>query len=120
MRRVSRELGFEARNAAQRRFRPKGAVMEDNDSQMNFLGRKFLRGEEFGESSSPNRRDMEDNLKWIRDARPWRTGFSWRFTAMRTGRAWTIRRSSCKLSRARASRRGRTDSWGMGLMSPGA
>ena len=69
MRRVSRELGFEARNAAQRRFRPKGAVMEDNDTQINFLGRKFLRGEEFSTSTTPNRRDMEENLKWIEDAR---------------------------------------------------
>ena len=69
MRRVSRELGFEARNAAQRRFRPRGAVMEDNDTQINFLGRKFLRGEEFSTSTNPNRRDMEENLKWIEDAR---------------------------------------------------
>lgn len=69
MRRVSRELGFEARNAAQRRFRPKGAIMEDNDTQINFLGRKFLRGEEFSTSTTPNRRDMEENLKWIEDAR---------------------------------------------------
>ena len=68
MRRVSRELGFEARNAAQRRFRPKGAIMEDNDTQINFLGRKFLRGEEFSTSTTPNRRDMEENLKWIEDA----------------------------------------------------
>ena len=69
MRRVSRELGFESRNAAQRRFRPKGAVMEDNDTQISFLGRKFLRGEEFSTSTTPNRRDMEENLKWIRDAK---------------------------------------------------
>ena len=69
MRRASRELGFEARNAAQRRFRPKGAVMEDNDTQINFLGRKFLRGEEFSTSTAPNRRDMEANLKWIEDAK---------------------------------------------------
>ena len=69
MRRVSRELGFESRNAAQRRFRPKGTVMEENDTQISFLGRKFLRGEEFGTSTAPNRRDMEENLKWIQDAR---------------------------------------------------
>lgn len=68
MRRVSRELGLEARNTAQRRFRPKGAIMEDNDTQINFLGRKFLRGEEFSTSTIPNRRDMEENLKWIEDA----------------------------------------------------
>lgn len=69
MRRVSRELGFEAANAAQRRFRPKGTVMEDDDAQFAFLGRRFALGEEFGVSTKPNRRDMEGNLKWIRDAR---------------------------------------------------
>ena len=69
MRRVSRELGFESRNAAQRRFRPKGTVAEDNDTQISFLGGKFLRGEDFRISTTPNRRDMEENLKWIRDAK---------------------------------------------------
>lgn len=69
MRRVSRELGFESANAAQRRFRPKGTVMEDTETQLAFLGRRFELGEEFGVSTKPNRRDMEDNLKWIRDAR---------------------------------------------------
>ena len=69
MRRVSRELGFEAYNASQRAFRPRGTIMEDNDSQMAFLGRKFTLGEEFGVSTRPNRRDMDENLKWVRDAR---------------------------------------------------
>ena len=69
MRRVSRELGFEAANDAQRRFRPKGTVMADDDSQLAFLGRRFVLGETFGVSTKPNRRDMDDNLKWIRDAR---------------------------------------------------
>ena len=69
MRRVSRELGFEARNAAQRRFKPRGAVMKDTDTRIGFLGRKFELGESFGTSTAPNRRDMEDILKWVGDAR---------------------------------------------------
>ena len=69
MRRVSRNLGFDTSNAAQRRFRPKGTVMEDTDSQIGFLGRKFVLGEEFSTSTAPNSRDMEDNLRWVRDAR---------------------------------------------------
>ena len=69
MRRVNRNLGFEAANAVQRRFRPAGAVMEDTDTQMGFLGRKFVLGEEFRVSTEPNRRDLKDNLKWVRDAR---------------------------------------------------
>ncbi len=69
LRRINRELGLEASNAALRRFRPKGTVMEDNDAQVGFLGRRFLLGEEFNTSTRPNRRDMEGNLKWIEDAR---------------------------------------------------
>ena len=69
MKRVSRELGFESQNAAQRRFRPKGAIAEDNDTRIGFLGRKFFLGEEFNTATSPNRRDMDENLKWIRDAK---------------------------------------------------
>lgn len=69
MRRVSRELGFEAHNAAQLRFRPKGTVAADDETRISFLGRRFVLGEEFGVSTKPNRRDMDDNLKWVRDAR---------------------------------------------------
>ena len=69
LKRVSRGLGFEANNAALRRFRPPGAVIEDTDTQLGFLGKKFVLGEDFGISSKPNTQDMEENLKWIRDAR---------------------------------------------------
>ena len=69
LRRVSRRLGFEAANAAQVRFRPKGTVMADSDTRLGFLGRKFELGEDFAAATAPNRRDMEENLKWIRDAR---------------------------------------------------
>ena len=69
LRRISRALGFETSNAAQRRFRPNGAVMEDNDTQLGFLGRKSVLGEELSASTKPHRRDKEGNLKWVRDAR---------------------------------------------------
>ena len=69
MKRANRELGFEAANSALRRFRPAGAVIEDTDTRMGFLGAKFVLGEEFKTSTEPNARDMEGNLKWIRDAR---------------------------------------------------
>ena len=69
MRHVSRRLGFEAHNAAQRRFRPPGTVTADSDSEIRFLGRRFVPGEGFGVSTKPYARDMEGNLKWIEDAR---------------------------------------------------
>ena len=69
IKRANRELGFEAVNSALRRFRPAGAIIDDTDAQMGFLGAKFVLGEEFKTSTEPNPRDMEENLKWIREAR---------------------------------------------------
>ena len=69
MKRANTKLGFEAMNAALRRFRHTGAVIEDTDTQMGFLGAKFVLGEEFNTFTEPNARDMAENLKWIRDAR---------------------------------------------------
>ena len=69
MKRANKKLGFEAVNAALRRFRPPGLVIEDTDTQMGFLGTRFVLGEEFKTSTEPNAQDMKQNLKWIRDAR---------------------------------------------------
>ncbi len=69
IRRANKKLGFEAVNAALRKFRPAGAMIEDTDTQLGFLGEKFVLGERFATSTKPNARDMEENLKWVRDAR---------------------------------------------------
>lgn len=69
LKRTSTKLGLEAQKDALRRFRPRGSVSEDSDTTLSFLGNRFALGDEFKTSTSPNTRDMEDNLKWIRDAR---------------------------------------------------
>ena len=69
VRRVSAELGLEAKKAAERRFRHQGAVPEDTDTEFHFMGNKFVLGEEFKVNTSPNPQDMEGNLRWIREAR---------------------------------------------------
>lgn len=69
MRRTSTELGLESQKAALRRFRPKGAVPEDTDTEFRFMGNRFVLGEEFKITTSLNERDKDGNLKWIREAR---------------------------------------------------
>ena len=69
LRRISSGLGLEALKDAQRRFKPKGMVPEDTDTEFRFMGKKFLLGEEFGVTTRLNARDLEGNLRWVKDAR---------------------------------------------------
>lgn len=67
--RISSGLGLEAQKDAQRRFRPQGSIPEDTDTEFRFMGKKFQLGEEFGITTGLNARDLEGNLKWVKDAR---------------------------------------------------
>ncbi len=69
LRRISTELGLEAQKAAMRRFRPKGRVPDDTDTEFRFMGDRFALGEEFKISTALNKHDLDDNLRWVRDAR---------------------------------------------------
>jgi poly-gamma-glutamate synthesis protein (capsule biosynthesis protein) len=69
LRRVNSELGLEAQRSAMRRFRPPGAIPEDSDSELHFMGGRFVPGEEFKITTRPHSGDFEGNLKWVRDAR---------------------------------------------------
>jgi len=69
LRRISSGLGLEAQKDAQRRFRPQGTIPEDTDIEFRFMGKTFALGEEFGISTKLNARDLEGNLKWVKDAR---------------------------------------------------
>lgn len=69
LRRVNSKLGLEAQRNALRNFRHPGAIPEDSDSRFAFLGEVFALGEEFKVSTELNRRDLADNIKWVRDAR---------------------------------------------------
>ena len=69
LRRVNRELGLEAQRNALRNFKHPGAIAEDSDSRFVFLDKVFALGEEFSVSTQLDRRDLNDNLKWVRDAR---------------------------------------------------
>ena len=69
LRRVNKELGLEAQRNALRNFKHPGAIAEDSDSRFVFLDKVFALGEEFNVSTQIDRRDLNDNLKWVRDAR---------------------------------------------------
>ena len=69
MRRVNTKLGLEAQRNALRNFRHPGAIPEDTDSRFVFMDKVFALGEEFKVSTELNRRDLNDNLKWVQDAR---------------------------------------------------
>ena len=69
LRRVNKELGLEAQRNALRNFKHPGAIAEDSDTRFVFLDKVFALGEEFSVNTQLDRRDLNDNLKWVRDAR---------------------------------------------------
>ena len=69
LRRVNTKLGLEAQRNALRNFRHPGAVSDDSDTRFVFLDKAFALGEEFSVSTQLDRRDLTDNIKWVRDAR---------------------------------------------------
>ncbi|MBI4529269.1 MAG: CapA family protein [Deltaproteobacteria bacterium] len=70
LRRMSRELGFDLGKERNRRhFYSASEVPDDNESELEFLGSKFVLDRSFSTSTKANRRDVEDNLRWIREAR---------------------------------------------------
>ncbi len=69
LRRVNTKLGLEAQRNALRNFRHPGAVSDDSDTRFVFLDEVFALGEEFSVSTQLDRRDLTDNIKWVRDAR---------------------------------------------------
>jgi poly-gamma-glutamate synthesis protein (capsule biosynthesis protein) len=70
LRRMSRELGQEAaRERRRRHFYSAKEVPDETGTELHFLGNRFVRGEGFAISTTANTRDVEENLKWIREAR---------------------------------------------------
>ncbi|MBI4233612.1 MAG: CapA family protein [Chloroflexi bacterium] len=69
LRRVSTALGFEEEKEYRRRFGFAGPQPQEGDTELYFLDRKFALGEEFGVRTGPNQRDMQDILRWVREAR---------------------------------------------------
>ncbi len=69
LRRINTKLGLEAQRNALRNFRHKGAIPEDTDTRFVFLDKQFALGEDFGISTKLVTKDLQDNIRWVRDAR---------------------------------------------------
>ena len=63
------QLGLEEKRTALRNFRPQGFISEDNENEFTFLGKKFVSGKTFAEHTNLNERDMNEHIKWIKDAK---------------------------------------------------
>jgi len=70
LRRMSRELGFESGKERNRRhFFSPTEVPQEKQSEIDFLGQRFVRGTSFSISTKPNALDLEENLRWVGEAR---------------------------------------------------
>ncbi|MBI2986031.1 MAG: CapA family protein [Deltaproteobacteria bacterium] len=70
LRRASSELGFNLSKERNRRhFYSAKEVPDEKEAELDFLGNRFVPGETFAISTKSNRRDVEENLRWIREAR---------------------------------------------------
>jgi poly-gamma-glutamate capsule biosynthesis protein CapA/YwtB (metallophosphatase superfamily) len=69
LRRTGRELGLDAERAWQATFGMRGTLPPDTESRYHFLDKTFVSGEGFQVATAPNKRDLDGNLKWVREAR---------------------------------------------------
>ena len=68
LRRLDESLGFAERRARQAEMGFGGGGSDDPD-RLRTLGHSFRRGDAFAVRTSPNERDMEGILRWVREAR---------------------------------------------------
>jgi poly-gamma-glutamate synthesis protein (capsule biosynthesis protein) len=70
LQRISRELGFDMGKERNRKhFYSDREIPPENESELVLLGNRYVRDQSFSISTQANRRDLEDNLTWTREAR---------------------------------------------------
>ncbi len=70
LQRISRELGFDKNTErARKHFYSDKEIPDAKSAELSFLGNRYVLGEGFSISTQPNQRDLQDNLRWIREAR---------------------------------------------------
>jgi len=70
LRRVSRDLGFEKSNErARKHFYSDKEIPDAKSAELSLLGNRYLLGESFSIETQVSERDLQDNLRWIREAR---------------------------------------------------
>ncbi len=69
LRRISNELRFEKAKSSRRASEATVIQDTDTDTVFHFMDTRFVLGDEFSLATLANQEDVDDNLKWIRDAR---------------------------------------------------
>lgn len=70
LQRISRELGFEkSTERARKHFYSDKELASADQNEITLLGHRYVRGEGFGIATQANQRDLQDNLRWIGEAR---------------------------------------------------
>jgi poly-gamma-glutamate synthesis protein (capsule biosynthesis protein) len=70
LKRISRELGFEkSTERARKHFYSDKEIPNAQAAELNLLGNRYVAGEGFSIATEANERDLQDNLRWIREAR---------------------------------------------------
>jgi poly-gamma-glutamate synthesis protein (capsule biosynthesis protein) len=70
LRRMSRELGFEkAKERNRKHFYSDKEIPDEKAAEIMFLGNRYVQDGNFSISTAANPRDLEDNLRWVREAR---------------------------------------------------
>src|SRR3990172_2258578 len=70
VKRISRELGFaKSDERARKHFYSDKEIPDAKSAELSLLGNRYLLGEGFSIETQANERDLQDNLRWIREAR---------------------------------------------------
>jgi poly-gamma-glutamate capsule biosynthesis protein CapA/YwtB (metallophosphatase superfamily) len=70
LQRISRELGFEkSTERARKHFYSDKELANANSTELSLLGNRYVMGEGFSIATEVNQRDLQDNLRWIGEAR---------------------------------------------------
>jgi len=70
LKRISRELGFEkGHERARKHFYSDKEIPDARSAELSLLGNRYLLGEGFSIETNASERDLQDNLRWIREAR---------------------------------------------------
>ena len=70
LQRMSRELGFEkSTERARKHFYSDKEIPDAKSLELSLLGNRYIAGEGFSITTQATARDLQDNLRWIREAR---------------------------------------------------
>jgi poly-gamma-glutamate synthesis protein (capsule biosynthesis protein) len=70
LKRISQELGFaKSHERARKHFYSDKEIPDAKSAELSLLGNRYVLGENFSIETQANERDLQDNLRWIREAR---------------------------------------------------